>query len=83
MSGNELLERNKRYREFYGVRFMDMMDVVTDGSGLVQVYTPADRFIFANGKHLTTVGARFFAERIEWGRWLESGDMKRGVLYDN
>ena len=35
------LERNKRYHEFYGERFLGMMDVVTEGRGLVQVFTPA------------------------------------------
>lgn len=72
--GERFLERNKRYREFYGERFMDMMDMVTDGSGLVQVFTPEHRFISADGKHLTAAGARFYAERIEWWRWLERGD---------
>lgn len=69
--GDRFLERNKRYREFYGERFLDMMDMVTDESGLVQVFTPDGRFISADGKHLTAAGARFYAERIEWGRYLE------------
>jgi len=72
--GERFLERNKRYHEFYGERFLDMMGMVTDESGLVQVFTPEHRFISADGKHLTAAGARFYAERIEWGRWLASGD---------
>ena len=68
--GERFLERNKRFREFYGERFLDMMGVVTDG-GLVRVFTPAGRFISADGKHLTAAGARYYAERIEWGRYLE------------
>jgi hypothetical protein len=74
LGGEWFLDRNKRYREFYGERFLDMMDMVTDESGLVQVFTPDGRFISADGKHLTAAGARFYAERIEWARWLESGD---------
>lgn len=68
--GERFLERNKRYREFYGERFLDMMGMVTDG-GLVLVFTPEHRFISADGKHLTAAGARFYAERIEWERWLD------------
>lgn len=68
--GERFLERNKRYREFYGERFLDMMSLVTDG-GLVRVFTPAGRFISADGKHLTAAGARYYAERVEWGRYLE------------
>lgn len=71
LGGERFLDRNKRYREFYGERFLDMMDMVTDESGLVQVFTPEHRFISADGKHLTAAGARFYAERIEWGRYLE------------
>lgn len=73
LGGEPFLERNRRFREFYGERFLDMMGVVTDG-GLVRVFTPAGRFISADGKHLTAAGAQFYAERIDWGRWLESGD---------
>lgn len=69
LGGERFLERNRRFREFYGERFLDMMDVVTDDSGLVRVFTPEHRFISADGKHLTAAGARFYAERIEWGRF--------------
>lgn len=68
--GERFLERNRRFREFYGERFLDMMSLVTDG-GLVRVFTPAGRFISADGKHLTAAGARYYAERVEWGRYLE------------
>ena len=69
LGGEPFLERNRRFREFYGERFLDMMSLVTDG-GLVRVFTPAGRFISADGKHLTAAGASFYAERIEWGRYL-------------
>lgn len=68
--GARFLDQNERYRELYGERFLDMMAPVTD-AGLVRVFTPEHRFISADGKHLTAAGARFYAERIEWGRWLE------------
>ena len=71
LGGERFLERNERYREFYGERFLDMMDTVTDESGLVQVFTPDGRFISADGKHLTAAGARFYAERIEWGLYMK------------
>lgn len=69
--GERFLERNKRYCEFYGERFLDMMDVVTDDSGLVQVFTPEHRFISADGKHLTRSGAEYFAEIIDWNKYLQ------------
>ena len=74
LGGERFLERNERYREFYGERFLDMMGVVTDESGLVQVFTSEHRFISADGKHLTVAGARFFADRIEWAGFWGCGD---------
>lgn len=68
--GGRFLERNERYREFYGERFLDIMGFVTDG-GLVRVFTPDGRFISADGKHLTRFGAKYFAERIDWNYFLK------------
>lgn len=64
--GERLLERNKRYREYNGERFLDMMGMVTD-CGLVRVFTPDHRFISADGRHLTAAGAGFYSERISGG----------------
>ena len=36
------------------------------------MFTPAGRLISADGKHLMQAGVSFYAERIEWGRWMES-----------
>ena len=69
LDGELFLKRNRQFCEFYGERFLDMMSLVTDG-GLVRVFTPAGRFISADGKHLTAAGARYYAERVEWGRFL-------------
>ena len=82
LGGERFLERNRRFREFYGERFLDMMAVVTDG-GLVRVFTPEHRFISADGKHLTASGARFYAERIEWGRWLENRKEQKTSVTSN
>lgn len=65
LGGTQFLERNDRFRAFYGDRFLDMMALVTNDAGLVQVFTPEHRFISADGKHLTRAGAQFFAERID------------------
>jgi peptidoglycan/LPS O-acetylase OafA/YrhL len=71
LGGAQFLERNSQFREFYGERFLDLMGMVTDDEGLVQVFTPEHRFISADGKHLTQAGAQFFAERIDWNKYLQ------------
>ena len=74
LDGSRFLARNKRFREFYGERFLDMMEPVLTEDGLVRVFTPEHSFISADGKHLTKAGARFYAERIDWGKFLESSE---------
>ena len=72
--GARFLARNERFREFYGERFLDMMEPVLTEDGRVRVFTPSHCFISADGKHLTQAGARFYAERIDWDRYLEYGN---------
>ncbi len=69
--GAHFLDRNNRFREFYGERFLDLMAMVTDNTGLVRVFTPDHHFISADGKHLTRYGAKYFAERINWNKYLQ------------
>ena len=71
LNGERFLARNRRFGEFYGERFLDMMAPVLTEDGRVRVFTPSHRFISADGKHLTQSGARFYAERIDWDKFLE------------
>ena len=68
--GDAFLSRNRRFRDFYGERYLDLMSFVTDDAGRVRVFTPDHHFISADCRHLSLGGAKFFAERIEWGRFL-------------
>lgn len=68
--GERFFSRNNRFREFYGERFVDLMSMVSDDSGRVRVFTPDSLFISADCRHLTAGGARYFAERIDWSRFL-------------
>ena len=69
--GEAFLGLNRRFRDFYGERFIDVMGLVTSDDGMVRVFTPEGHFLSPDGKHLTRAGARFFAGRIDWG-WLLS-----------
>ena len=68
--GDAFLSRNRRFRDFYGERYLDLMSFVTDDAGRVRVFTPDHHFISADCRHLSLGGAKFFAEKIEWGRYL-------------
>lgn len=70
LGGAQFLERNRRFHGFYGDRFLDLMEMVADNTGLVQVFTSDNHFISPDGKHLTKYGAKYFAERINWNKYL-------------
>ena len=74
LGGERFLRRNWHLGEYYGERFIDLMGLVASEDGLVRVFTPDGHFFSPDGKHLTSFGARLFAVRIEWGKWLGSGD---------
>ena len=68
--GEKFLNRNSRFSEFYGDRFLDMMSMVVNDAGQVRVFTPDHHFISADCRHLSLGGARYFAERIDWEKYL-------------
>lgn len=72
--GERFLNRNRQFRKLYGKRFLDIMAMVLDEDNKVCVFTPDHHFISADGKHLTKAGARFFAERIDWKKFLKYGN---------
>ena len=74
LDGERFLAQNRRFCELYGERFLDMMAPVLTADNQVRVFTPEHCFISADGKHLTRAGARFFAERIDWNKFLEYGN---------
>lgn len=74
LDGERFLIRNRRFRELYGERFLDMMAPVLNDEGQVRVFTPGHCFISADCKHLTAAGARYYAERIDWNKFVEYGN---------
>ena len=74
LDGERFLARNRWHSEFYGERFLDMMEPVLTEDGLVRVFTPEHSFISADGKHLTKAGARFYAESVNLVKFLDLCD---------
>lgn len=69
--GDVFLSRNDRFHELYGERYLDLMSLVTNDAGQVRVFTPDHHFISADCRHLSLAGARLFAEKIDWEKYLE------------
>lgn len=41
-----------------------MMDVIKDGSGQYNIFTPEHKLISHDGLHLTRAGARYYAHKL-------------------
>jgi len=55
----------------YGSRYLDLMGFVTNDEGKVRVFSPDHHYLSADNLHFSVGGARFFAELIDWSRYLE------------
>jgi len=62
---DKLLEANKRDKEMFGSRYIDIMQPVTLVDGSVRVFTDDDKFISQDCRHLTKAGAQYFARILD------------------
>ena len=60
-----LKEQNIRESEKYGDHYINLMQAVTDESGMVQVFTDDNKFISQDCRHLTKAGAQYFARILD------------------
>lgn len=65
------LIRNHRFEELYGERFIDLMSMVTNDKGQVRAFTPDHHFISADCRHLSKGGAIFYAQEIDWTKFID------------
>lgn len=61
---------NEEFREHFGEQFLDMMALVINKDKKVRVFTPTHLYISEDCRHLTQGGASFYAELIDWNRFL-------------
>lgn len=67
---------NKHFAELYGDRFLDLMSMVTNDEKQVRVFTPDHHFISADCRHLSRGGAIYFADRINWNKYINDKTLK-------
>lgn len=60
-----LKEQNNSEAEKYGDHYINLMQAVTDGSGMVQVFTDDNKFISQDCRHLTKAGAQYFSRILD------------------
>lgn len=65
------ITRNQKFAKLYGPRFLDLMALVTNKENKVRVFSPDCHFMSADCRHLSKGGAKYFADTIEWNRFLK------------
>lgn len=70
------IDDNKHFAELYGDRFLDLMSMVTNDEKQVRVFTPDHHFISADCRHLSRGGAIYFADRINWDKYINDKTLK-------
>ena len=57
--------KNSYYKQYWGEKYIDLIDLVSNEDNTVPVFTPDCKFISHDGRHLTQSGAKYFANLIE------------------
>ena len=65
------VSRNQRQKAQYQDHYIDLLELVTDESGKVRVFTEDGRFLSQDCRHLTQFGAQFFAAKLDLSWILE------------
>lgn len=64
------IEDNAHYAELFGDRYLNMMSYVFNDKNEVRVFTPDHHFMSADCRHLSKGGAIFYAQKINWSKYL-------------
>lgn len=64
-------ERNKINRKEYGGNYIDLIALAKASDGEVRVFSEDGRFISQDCRHLTRAGAQFYANKIDWNKYLK------------
>lgn len=60
-----VLDLNRSFKDKWGDKYIDLMDLIADSDGKVLVFTPDGKFISQDTLHFTKYGARFFATLLD------------------
>lgn len=60
-----VFDNNQTLKKFWGDKYIDLIELVSDSTGRVLVYTPDGKFISQDTTHLTEHGAKYFAKLLD------------------
>ena len=67
-----LIEKNIRFREKYGDRYLDLISLVCQDNNKIPAFTEDRMFVSWDCLHLTPAGAKYFGSKIQWEKYLFS-----------
>ncbi len=68
---NDFLIKNKRLKDLYGSRYLDLIELVIDNDNTVPVFTPDHHYISQDCEHFSLGGAKYYASLINWSQFLK------------
>lgn len=64
-------ERNEYFKKLYGDRYIDLYSILKNDKGDVRAFTDNKKFISSDCHHLTLSGAAYFAQFIEFDKYIK------------
>lgn len=64
-------EKNDRLKKLYQNNYIDMIEMVRKPDGTVRVFTDDGLFISQDCRHLTRAGAQYYAQMIDWNKFID------------
>jgi len=64
-------QKNEQLKAIYPDNYIDMIEMVKQIDGRVRVFTSDGHFISQDCRHLTKAGAQYYAEMMDWNRFLK------------
>ncbi|HSY24831.1 MAG TPA: acyltransferase [Polyangiaceae bacterium] len=63
--GHDVLAQNEALKRDWGGRYVDLIGKIVAGDETVPVFTPSEKFISQDCRHLTRAGAEYFAQLFD------------------
>ena len=67
----EYVQLNNLWQKKWGRNYINLLELCMLPNGEIRLFTPDNKYMSQDCRHLTQPGARYFADRIEWSKILK------------
>ena len=64
----EYIELNNKWKKSWGGQYFDLLSLSMLENGRIRIFTPDNKYMSQDCKHLTRSGAKYYAERIDFSK---------------